>query len=344
MGASPASELVAGLGRALGPLVDLHRVTGDEAYLDLAGDVATALVRDHVPEDGGFDGERLGSHVHSISSSLSSLAAFAQWTGDHGVMRRVQAFYDHGVTTFRDAIGWCPEWIGEPQPDRGETNITADLVETALILGRTVDPGYLDDVELFVRATLLPTQLRDVSFIDPADPVAVDLAARLRGAFGFPAPYGHIPAGSDRLDLNLDIVGGAVRGLCLVASACQRVHDDGRIALDLAFERRDHATVTVDHDAGLLTAVAPAATRFAIRRSRWVELIPEHPEAWVEDGAYLALAAPAPGVPMRVRARAIQREVVLHHRTRDIEVTLDGSAVSAMRSFGAPLTYFAERP
>jgi hypothetical protein len=343
MGTTPRSELVAGLGRALGPLVDLHRVTGERSCLDLAADVATALVRDHVPEDGRFDGQRLGSHVHSITSSLSSLAAFAAWTGDHGVLRRVRAFYDHGASTFRDAIGWCPEWIGEPQPDRGESNITADLVETALILGRNVDPGYLDDVELFVRASLLPTQLRDVSFVAPDDVARAELARRLRGAFGFPAPYGHIPVGSDRLDLNLDIVGGAVRGLCLVAEACQRQDEDGRITLDLAFPHRDRATVAVDHDARLLSAVVPSGAPLAIRRSRWVDLEPDEPGQWIEEERHLVMPRPDPEVPVRVAFHAVEREIVLHHRTRSIEATLVGSAVSSMRSFGAPLTFFAER-
>ncbi|MET0773445.1 MAG: hypothetical protein ABWZ82_10205, partial [Candidatus Limnocylindrales bacterium] len=327
---------------ALGPLVDVHRVTGEQAALDLAADVATLLVREHFPADGAFDQERLGTHVHSITSSLSSLAAFAAWTGDGEAMRHARAFYDHGAATFRDAIGWCPEWIGEPQPDRGESNITADLVETALVLGQRVDPGYLDDAEVFVRASLLPTQLRDISFVDPADAVRVDLARRLQGAFGFPAPYGHTPAGSDRLDLNLDIVGGAVRGLCLVTDACQRVDERGRMAVDLLLTHHDRATVTVDHDAGLLSAVVPPGTPLAIRRSRWVELEPDGPDRWVEDDGYLVLSEPLPGVPVRVRLQAVTREVVLHHRTRSIEATLKGSAVKSMRSFGAPLTFFPE--
>ena len=178
--------------------------------------------------------------------------------------------------------------------------------------------------------------------MDPADAVRIDLARRLRGAFGFPAPYGHTPAGSDRLDLNLDIVGGAVRGLCLVADACQRVDDRGRISVDLLLSHRDRATVTVDHDAGLLSAVVPEGAPLKIRRSRWVGLEPGRPDRWVEDDGYLVLAEPGQGFPVRVGLHAITREVVLRHRTRSIETTLQGSAVKTMRSFGAPLTYFPE--
>jgi hypothetical protein len=73
-------------------------------------------------------------------------------------------------------------------------------------------------------------------------------------------------------------------------------------------------------------------------------LVPEEDEPWVEEGPYLVRAEPGPGAPVRVRFRTRSRDVVLHHRTRNIEATLEGSAVKSMRSFGAPLTYFPEQP
>jgi hypothetical protein len=150
-----------------------------------------------------------------------------------------------------------------------------------------------------------------------------------------------MPAGSERLDLNLDIVGGAVRGLCLVARACQRVDHAGRIIVDLPFTRHDRANVAVDHDAGVLVIEVPTAAPLVVRRSRWAELEPD--AGWVDEGAYLVAPALRPGDQVRIPFRAMGREVVLHHRTRSIEATLEGSTVATMRSFGAPLTFFEER-
>ena len=41
-----------------------------------------------------------------------------------------------------------------------------------------------------------------------------DVANRHRGAFGFPAPYGHAPLDYEEIRFNMDIVGGATGSLC----------------------------------------------------------------------------------------------------------------------------------
>ena len=70
--------------------------------------------------------------------------------------------------------------------------------------------------------TSCPSQLRDISWI-PASPATddgtTDVAARLRGAWGFPAPYGHAPLGLPAIKFNLDIVGGTTASLVEVAAS-----------------------------------------------------------------------------------------------------------------------------
>ena len=139
-------------------------------------------------------------------------------------MDRVKAFYDDGLGQMRDQIGWSIEVTDSERRGRGEANNTGDIVETALILGRWGYSDYYADAERILRSHLLPSQLRDVSFVvEPDNPDKVDgrrnVAERLRGAFGFPAQYGHEPAGiwktnKPRIGFNLDIVGGAVASLC----------------------------------------------------------------------------------------------------------------------------------
>lgn len=52
-----------------------------------------------------------------------------------------------------------------------------------------------------------------------SDDGTTDVAARLTGTWGFPAPYGHLPVGLERVKFNLDIVGGVVASLAEVAAA-----------------------------------------------------------------------------------------------------------------------------
>lgn len=52
--------------------------------------------------------------------------------------------------------------------------------------------------------------------------------------------------------------------------------------------------------------------------------------------------APYGHEPLELRYNLPVREILLHHRTRDIRVRLCGDSVVAMDNFGADLTYFDE--
>ena len=58
------------------------------------------------------------------------------------------------------------------------------------------------------------------------------------------------------------------------------------------------------------------------------------------SGGSLLIAEPPVGQPIDIRFPLAEREIVLHHRTRDIRVRLRGDAVAAMENHGADLTYF----
>ena len=213
---------VQALGRAIGPLVKLWRTTGAQAFVDLASRAAEAAL-DAYPADGAFRGEFLGTHAHSITSTLSSLAQLAGATGDAELLARVRAFYGNGLWEIRDELGWVIESTApDANPDKGETNSSGDIVETALILAAHGDEAAGADVERIVRSHILPSQLRDASWIPVSagtDDGTTAVAERLRGAWGFPAPYGHHPLGLDRIKFNLDIVGGTTASLVEVAAS-----------------------------------------------------------------------------------------------------------------------------
>jgi hypothetical protein len=208
--------LVQGLARAIGPLVKLWQATGDQDALDLARRVADAvLAQGAFLADGAYRPDITGHHTHSTTSTLSGLAVLADATGDEALLDRMSAFSRNGLREIRDEIGWAAESTApDANSDKGEGNSSGDIVETLLILARHGDTEAAADARLIVGAHLLPSQLRDTSWIP-----STDIATRLRGAWGFPAPYGHDPIGLDRLKFNLDVVGGVVGSLAEVASA-----------------------------------------------------------------------------------------------------------------------------
>ncbi|MHB9070188.1 MAG: hypothetical protein ACYC54_07445 [Sedimentisphaerales bacterium] len=218
-------SFVIGLGRSLGSLVKYYNATGSARALHLATMIKDKLINEFYGINGNFDASFFGDHVHSVTCCLSSLAQMAELMGDLHLMNRVKVFYDNGLWQLRDEIGWSPEFthqISTKLTEHGEANNTGDIIETAMILARCGYTEYYDDAERILRAHLLPSQLRDISFIkEPENPKGLDslynIAQRHKGAWGFPAPYGHKSINAGRngsISFNMDIVGGVVGSLC----------------------------------------------------------------------------------------------------------------------------------
>jgi len=345
-----ASTFIAGAARSLGPLVKLYRATGCAAALELAIIFAEKALGEFFTEEGRYDADTFGEHTHSVTCVMSSLAQLADLTRDSQMMNRVVAFYENGLNDMRDALGWVIESARQDaHPDMGEVNNTGDIVETALLLGRWGYTQYYEDAERILRGHLLPSQLRDISFIkDPPNPEGADgkrdVANRHLGAFGFPAPYGHWPLGHHYVSFNMDIVGGAVGSLCEAYREVVR-RDEAGIHVNLLF---DHETEDVEvespytHDS-LRVRVKRQAPLF-VRVPSWAVV-----EATDVQGAagrkrltngYLFVAEPPVGEWMTIRFALPKREITLAHRTRDIRVRLRGDEVVAMDNFGAELTFF----
>ena len=134
-----------------------------------------------------------GTHAHSVTCTMSSLAQLADLTQDSTLMGLVKAFYDNGLWEMRDETGWSRESaVGSgPNPDEGEMNNTGDILETALVLGRWGHVDYFHDAERILRCHLLPSQLRDISWIPtPDNPDGLDtlrdVAQRTQGTWWVP--------------------------------------------------------------------------------------------------------------------------------------------------------------
>ena len=96
------TSLITGVGRAIGPLVKYYRATQYRPALELAGILKDKAIAEFFTPSGEFSASLFGSHVHSTTCVMSSLAQFADLTKDTGLMRRVQQFFDNGLKQISD--------------------------------------------------------------------------------------------------------------------------------------------------------------------------------------------------------------------------------------------------
>lgn len=348
-----SSTFIAGLARALGPLVKLIRHTGMREAWELAHLIAHKALQECFPADGQYDPQVHGYHTHSTTCVMSSLAQLADLTADMRLLQRVKAFYDHGLWAMRDAIGWCIESSHpDASPDRGEVNNSGDILETALILGHYGWTQAYADAERILRCHILPSQLRDISFI-PASPDPAphdgrrDVAQRHRGAFGFPAPYGHAPLEDEAISFNMDIVGGAVSSLCEAWRHATTFAPGQGHRVNLLFDRETEAIrVESPYTGEALRVTLKQEGPLWIRKPAWVQTAdmdaPAVGKAYTTDNGYWFIPDLPTAVPMTIRFPLPEQALVLQHRTRDIPVRLRGDAPIAMRHPGAHLTFFPD--
>jgi len=343
------TSLITGVGRAIGPLVKYYRATQYRPALELARVLKDKAIADFFTPSGEFSASLFGSHVHSTTCVMSSLAQFADLTKDTALMRRVQTFFDNGLKQISDELGWSPDSTDDPVTDRGEVNNTGDIVETALLLGASLDSSYYQRAERILRGHLLPCQLRDVSWIrNPPNPRREDgkrdVAQRHLGAFGFPAPYGHQPVGARSIGFNMDVVGGAVGSLCEVWRAATTFDDTGH-RVNLMFDREtDAISVKSAYPHGTLGLEVRKPAPLVLRLPGWVaqqdvalDGVGSKPTF---DTHSLIVAKPPVGKPILVRMPMRTSEIDLNHHAHRIKVRLKGDSVVAMENFGMPLTWF----
>jgi hypothetical protein len=349
---------VHGEGRMLGPLVKYFKATGHAPALELALRLKDVAVSEFYLEDGDYTRERfITTHSHSVTCVMSSLAQLADLLHDAALMDRVKRFYDKGLWKLRDEIGWSPETVFQKNTDHGEVNNSGDILETALILGHWGYPEYYHDAERMLRCHILPCQLRDVSFIaDSPNPEGKDclrdVADRHRGAFGFPAPYGHRSIGDGRgaISFNLDIVGGAVGSLNEAYREVTRFDKTGHW-VNLLFDHRTDAIEVKSpytHD-GLGIVLRKPGPLF-VRIPPWVdrgEIRVEGTDAkplWHEGDLFFAEMPVGKLLVLRFPLR--EQEITLSERVHihPIRVKLRGDEVVGMENFGADLVFFPPYP
>ncbi len=338
---------VEGIGRAIGPLTKLYDATGSDAALELAADLAAHATNRFFPSDGSYDADRLGAHTHSTTCTLSGMALQGSLSDDRGLLSRVRAFYDNGLRVIRDEVGWVRE-RHHPNfhPEQGEMNNVGDVIETALILGRYFGDSYFEDAERYLRSQLLPSQVRDLSFMDqvPGGDERRDLRMRLLGLFGFNAVYGHLPLGKNEVTPSIDIVGGATASLCAVHREVAAT-GGGVTKINMLFDYESDAVRVESPYTGDALRITPKVEGdIAVRVPSWAnldELSVDGLQArqFVADGRIL-LRGPRVGNAVGIRLPLAERDLTIRHQDHEIGARLRGDAVVAMDDLGAGLAYF----
>ena len=338
---------VEGVGRAIGPLTKLYDATRSGAALELAQGLAAHATDRFFLADGSYDAERLGAHTHSTTCTLSGMALLASVTDDMGLLSRVRAFYDNGLRVIRDEVGWVRE-RHHPNfhPEQGEMNNVGDVIETALILGRYFGDAYYEDAERYLRSQLLPSQVRDLSFMDeaPGGDERRDLRTRLLGLFGFNAVYGHLPLGKNEVTPSIDIVGGATASLC----AAQRevaLTSGGVTRINMLFDHESDAVRIDSPYTGDALRITPKVDGdLAVRLPSWADVdamtVDGQPaERCIVDGR-ITLRRPRVGDTVEIGLPLAERDLTIRHQDHDIGARLRGDAVVAMDDLGAGFAYF----
>lgn len=338
-------------GRFIGGLTVLYQATGLPQALRLALEIANIALHTVVKPDGSFDPNETAPHVYSTSSMLSAIAFLAAVTQDHQLYDRLDAFMKNGYYQVALNCGWVCENVGRTVLN-GEINDSCDLLEVCLELGKAGYEGYFARAEKMMRGHILPSQLLDTHFISDApdaDASKDHMASRVKGAFGFPCPYGHEYEPGSLISFNWDIVGG-VSGLCRAYETAVTRLDSGIVSVNLLFDYEDDGIkVTSPYGCGdtlglCVKESVPVRVRLPQNvdtdkvRAAGAGLGVEHAIL----GEWLYLTNPVPGQWLRIAMPMVEKVEKCRFLGHDLAFKWRGEEIVAASSQGKRLCFFPE--
>lgn len=260
-------------GRSLEALVWLFETTGEPLVLDVARRIAEHHLATSTNPDGSIRNEivcpeNIG-HNHSYHGTLRGLLLYGLLTGEKDYVHVVEATYRKAI---RNQIvkesGWAPHDLGmdrfsneygDPISDPASTG---DAAQLALWLALHADRfDLLDDVELYVRARLMPAQVTDEDLrCHPGH----DLASRDIGAWGI---HDHSHGGKH---CTPDVLAAVTHSLCdIYQNICTQTTDGLRINLHFDFEDEQVKITSTRSERGRLSTLVKEPCKLMIRIPGW---------------------------------------------------------------------------
>jgi hypothetical protein len=337
------------------PLVKYYEATGHQGSLDLAVELADMAAGHRFPSDPSRVAQSLLPHMFETMAEMNAYSRLALVTGNADLMGRVRLRYEYlresGVIS---KAGWVPENLGAGR-DIGEANNTAELIETAMNFAEWGWTEYYRDVERFTRGHLLPAQLLDTSFVVNDSTNSIDgrrdIRNRIQGAFGFPAPYGHISTRYTYARAGAyftDVSAGAVATLAEVQRHVYQ-NDGGNHRVNLLFDfENERIQVASPYPGGdRLIVTTKLAGNLAVRIPQWADralieqAMSEQGLAFSWDGEYLEIQEPTVGraVTIPLPLPHVRQSEQINGRT--IWIDWLGDSVAGMSRMRTPQPFFA---
>ena len=154
-----------------------HQLSGDKEALELARKLANFVLKPSLWEEGaledlvGPERAQWQGHFHGHITTFMGLLWYALTTNNVRLTEFVRSGYEYSRNFGIARIGWFPCWIG-PNPIGHklacESCGTADMVALAVKLSTAGVADYWDDVDGYVRNTLVEQQYADVGLTKAA--------------------------------------------------------------------------------------------------------------------------------------------------------------------------------
>ncbi|MBD15337.1 MAG: hypothetical protein CMJ72_09255 [Planctomycetaceae bacterium] len=165
------------------------------------------------------------AHNHSILGTIANVIEYGIETDQPQYVQSGQRMIDGPSKSVCSSFGH----VAEGSTHRGEANCTGDIIRSLIMLGRNVDPSYLDEAEIAIRNHLLASQHLDASLERMPnrgeEAMITDAAIRCVGGFGFTLPNDLIDANYPHLAV--DLVEGGMHALADVYDNIVSVDDAG---------------------------------------------------------------------------------------------------------------------
>jgi hypothetical protein len=294
-------------------------------------------------------------HGFELAAETNALAEMGTLLGNNYVMERVKARIDNGLAQIMCTNGWFPERLGT-ESDVGEGNNTAEIVEACLLMGDWGWTDYYGIAERYTRAHLLPSQLLEVSMIpsSPSSP-SRDGEARVRervqGAFGFPAPYGHLATKNPYLNgaFMFDIVSGVIACLAEVRQHCYLTRNNSHyINLLFDIENENISLKSPYHDDHMMTVIVKRPGDLFIRQPNWMNL--SHIKAQATGkrltiqpaGGYFSISSPPLNDEIKIFLPLPIYETTEELNGRTLKTLWLGDSIAGMDSMGTQYPFFPE--
>ncbi|MBI4551138.1 MAG: hypothetical protein HY710_02635 [Candidatus Latescibacteria bacterium] len=335
-------------GRAVGALLVYSRTFDDPLAVELALRFARHVLASCFGENGELT-PAAGTHIHSITGTVASLAELGLVTGQREFTERARLVFDSGLLPYRTRTGWVKEGATAHR-GRGEANCTADLIEAACLLGMAGSPSYFEDADRMLRNHLLASQMDDLSWVVENEGMAntdtrayEGLRQRARGAFCFAEPNGFH-------SYNSDLTGAALQG---IAAAWQHIitrEGEGRVRINMLLSRQheDIRLTSLLPQEGRVILELNHPTTVSMRLPPWTErqtvniTIDGHAVTPMMEGDGLTIDALREGT--RIEVTFAQPEFVTQERALGYEtpyrVRWLGNAVMAMSGTNPCMTLY----